>query len=178
MNQRGTDEGEETFVKSEWVERELRLYFDRGSLFNEINDRLEELKEDYRYPQIYVDDVLGRICFYVPNVEDEAIRRESTRESLERALERLNSDYIILSNAIESLTFEEKEALRTWYYGKGSNEVKTLYRAFRRFKMFMLIHREKKRKQQELEYQLQIMKENGLEHTPKGRKLLKIRGER
>jgi tRNA nucleotidyltransferase/poly(A) polymerase len=87
-------------------------------------------------------------------------------------LERLNSNYIILSNAIESLTDDEREALRTWYYGKGSNEVKTLYRAFRRFKMFMLIQREKKRKQQELEYQLKIMRENGMEHTPRGKKLL------
>jgi hypothetical protein len=60
----------------EWMERELRLYYERGSLLNEITDRLKELKYDIRYPQTYVDEVLGRICFYVPNVEDEAIRRK------------------------------------------------------------------------------------------------------
>jgi hypothetical protein len=156
----------------EWIERELRLYFDRSSLLNEITDRLEELEDDFRYPQTYVDEVLGRICFYVPTCEEEAIRREEKREMLHRALNRLNTDYTLLSDAMQKLTEEERATLKTWYYGKGNNEAKTLYKAFRRFKMHILIHREKKRKQEELDYKLKIMKENGLEHTPKGRKLL------
>jgi hypothetical protein len=156
----------------EWIERELRLYFDRGSFLNEINDRLQELEHDFQYPQIYVDEVLGRTCFYVPTVEDEAIRREEKREMLEGALKRLNANYVLLSDAMEKLTGDERATLKTWYYGKGNTEAKMLYQAFRRFRMHILIHREKRRKQQELTYQLKIVQENGLENTPKGRKLL------
>jgi hypothetical protein len=156
----------------EWVEKELRLYYENDSFIRDIKDRLTELETDIRYPSVYVDDVLGRICFYVPQVEDEAIRREEARESLQKALARLERDYAALSHAIENLTGEERDSLHTWYYGKGSSNLKTLYKAFRRFRMHVLLQREQVRRQQEINFKAQIIKENSLENTPKGRKIL------
>jgi predicted lipase len=179
-----------------WVENELRLYFNRGSFENDIYDRLRVLEDDITYPQTYYDEVLGRICFYVPKVEDEVLRRENVRESLNKALQRLNDKYIVSYNAISTLTETEQDILYDWYFDKGSayegkkkasegelvkryDQIKNvehlrqvLRRAERKFRLQILLQREKLRKQQETAYKIEILKENGLENTPKGRKLL------
>lgn len=149
------------------AENEINFYLKKEKYIADVKDRLIELEDDIMFPIVKYDDVLGRISFYVPTVEDEVLRRERIRESLNAGLKHIERRVKTIETALSTLNEVDRAVLLSNGSFLGRERVRW-YRALRSFYISIKCQRNRRR----LEFKLAVLQENGLENTPKAQRLL------
>ncbi|MGV3465554.1 MAG: hypothetical protein ACO1OT_09710, partial [Heyndrickxia sp.] len=105
------------------IEREIEFYLKAPQYVADIKDRLKENELDIQWPMTRFEE--GRIYFYSPRTDVQAIKRIEVRDSLAKALERVKERTKRLENALKQLSDDEDGFDLIWlFYFKKMDEYK------------------------------------------------------